>query len=240
MRYADRVVLLLLLVGCAPASWRMPGPLRGLGLGADESVATYLARRAPEPPAEAPGGKAAPNAIARKIVAAAESFVGDGQLVVRGENYRFDCSGLVEAALAEAGVPASGSSAMLYEQARNAGLLHHRRRPSAGDVAFFDNTYDRNGNGRLDDELTHTAIVVGVDSDGTIALVHVGSGGVVRFSMNLVAPHQEADDNGKLNDFLRARTRRDPIGTAYLAGELWVAFGRFWAQSAPPAVSDAV
>lgn len=209
----------------------MPGPLGGLGRGADESVTAYLARRAPESPAPEPAGRQAPNAIARKIAAAAESFVGDGRLVVAGESYRFDCSGLVEAALAKAGVSASGSSAMLYEQARDAGLLHRRRHPSPGDVAFYDNTYDRNGNGRLDDELSHTAIVVSVDAAGTVELVHVGSGGVVRFAMNLTLPHEEANADGKVNDFLRARTRRDPTGTRYLAGELWVGFGSFWAQT---------
>ncbi len=230
MRYAEPVVLLLVLAACAPASWRMPGPLGGLGRGADESVASYLARQTTEAPKPARTGRTAPNTTARKIAAAAESFVGDGRLLVGGETYRFDCSGLVEAALATAGVDASGSSAMLYEKARDAGLLHRRRQPSPGDVAFFDNTYDRDGNGRLDDELTHTAIVVGVDDAGTVEMVHVGSTGVVRFVMNLKAPHEEAGADGKLNDFLRARSKRDPLGTKHLAGELWVGFGSFWAQ----------
>ena len=40
--------------------------------------------------------------------------------------------------------------------------------PKPGDVVFFDNTYDRNKNKRLDDSLTHIAIVVSVDTmDGS-------------------------------------------------------------------------
>ena len=38
----------------------------------------------------------------------------------------------------------------MHERARAAGVLHHRRVPEVGDVAFFDDTYDRNGNGRRD------------------------------------------------------------------------------------------
>ena len=45
------------------------------------------------------------------------------------------------------------------------------------EMVFFDNTYDRNKNHRLDDPLTHIAIVVGVDTDETIQMVHLGGSG---------------------------------------------------------------
>lgn len=235
-RYAGIMLLLVVLTACAPASWRMPGPLGGLGRGADEPTAEYLARRAghaaPAAPVRSPRGRAAPSALAKKIAAAAEGFVGDARLSVAGEAYRFDCSGLVEASLAKAGAPWSGSSAMLHDAARDQGLLHRRHLPAVGDIAFFDDTYDRDGNGALDDALTHSAVVVGVDDDGTVEMVHVGSAGVVRLHMNLRHPHDRSGPDGALyNDYLRAKTRRDPPGTRYLAGELWVAFASFWAES---------
>lgn len=230
------MLLALVLAACAPSPWRMPGPLHALGRGADEPVPEYLARRAgaAAPAATRTGG--APTATARRIAAAAEGFVGDARLMVAGEAYRYDCSGLVEASLAKAGLAHSGSSAMLHDAARDAGALHRRRLPAVGDVAFFDDTYDRDGNGALDDVLTHSAVVVGVATDGTVEMVHVGSNGVTRLTMNLRHPHDRSGPEGQVwNDYLRAKTRRDPLGTRYLAGELWVAFASFW--SAPAQVA---
>ena len=230
------MILFLALLGCAPAPWRMPGPLDRLGQGSTEALDAYLARKveALHKPA-APGKKQhAPNADARQIASAARSFLGDAQLRVDGESYRFDCSGLVEAALAKAGRPQSGSSAMFYDSARHAGVLHRRRRPTPGDIAFFDNTYDRDKNGVNDDAITHTAVVTAVSTNGTVEMVHTGSAGVVKLTMNLLHPHDQSDEGGGvLNDYLRAKSKRDPHGTKYLAGELWVGFASFWSVTVP-------
>jgi hypothetical protein len=202
-------VLLLLLTACA-AGFRYPGPLGGMRY----EPRTY--------PAGLPPGSG--DAIAQ----AAAGFVGERSLEVRGQAYRFDCSGLVEASLASARCPHRGSSAMLWEEAVKLGVDHRRPTPAVGDVAFFDDTYDRNRNGRVDDPLSHTAIVESVASDGTITLVHVGSAGVVRFRMNLRRPHDATDERGHaLNDALRVRRGGDPAGARYLAGELWVGFAGF-------------
>ncbi len=205
-------MLLLTLFACAPAPWRMPGPLTRLGRGAPEAVGDFLARKAGNvDPAPAQGRG--------DIAAAAVSFLGDSRIVVAGVTFRYDCSGLVEAALAKAGCPWTGSSAMLYDAAREAGVLHHRKRPLPGEIAFFDNTYDRDKNGAADDLRTHSAVVTDVDADGTVTMVHVASGGVSELRMNLLNPHDAAQ-----NDYLRARSKRDSIGTEYLAGELWAGF----------------
>ena len=211
-------MLLALLIGCASHAYRFPGPLAGLGREPLEEAPTASEGKAPRTHGD---GDA--------VAAAAEGFLGDRKLSVRGEAYRFDCSGLVEASLAKAGCAFTGSSADLFEKARAAGVLHRRRVPEVGDVAFFDDTYDRNGNGRLDDPLSHVAVVESVDADGTVHMVHVGSKGVVRLVMNLRDPSTRADEAGKtLNDYLRAQSKRDPARTRYLAGELWVGFGSFW------------
>ena len=209
----------------------MPGPLDRLGRGAEEPLADYLARHASSgaadegsPTGHRPGG----TAIGRKVAAAAESFTGAGALAVAGQSYRYDCSGLVEATLAKAGIPWEGSTAMLYDAAGAAGVLHHRHIPHVGDIAFFDNTYDRDGNGLLDDLRTHSAIVVGVDAEGTVDMVHLGSKGVVHLRMNLRHPHDRDVGGGEiLNDYLRAKSGGDPPGTEYLAGELWAGFATF-------------
>lgn len=222
---------IVLALGCA-TGLRFPGPLDHLGRGAEESVAQYLARqgRSERPTPEVP--RSGPEA-ARKVAAAAQTFVGDRTILVRGETFRFDCSGLVEAAHAAANCPQAGSSAMLHDLAHAEGVFHRRKLPTVGDVAFFSDTYDRDNDGRLNDELTHSAVVTRVDADGSIEMVHVSSQGVVHLHMNLKRPHDAVDEaGGTLNDALRARKARDPGGTRYLAGELWVGFGSLWAIQA--------
>ncbi len=217
------MLLLLALLACAPSVYRVPGPLAGLGR---EPVPTWGQPRAPGPFAR-PARPTPPTPL--EIATAAAGFVGDRALVVDGVRFRFDCSGLVEASLASAGCRFTGSTADLFDQAREHRVLHRRRTPVPGDVAFFDDTYDRDGDGRLNDPLTHIAVVEEVDQAGTITLVHVGSQGVTRFLMNLRRPQERYDDKGNLiNSYVRSRKGGDSPRTRYLAGELWVAFGSFW------------
>src|SRR5690606_3802041 len=104
--------------------------------------------------------------------------------------------------------------------------IHRRKLPRIGDLAFFDNTYDRDGDGRWDDELTHVAVVVEVEADGTIRMAHDGtSRGRTELRMNLKHPDVRLDASGRvLNDYLRVRTDKDPRSARYLAGELWRGF----------------
>ena len=75
---------------------------------------------------------------------------------------RNDCSGLMEAVLSRAGLPMAGSTRSFWEWALDEHRVHKRRVPLPGDLVFFDRTWDRNGNGRTDDELTHIAVVTAV------------------------------------------------------------------------------
>jgi hypothetical protein len=151
-------------------------------------------------------------------------------VLVEGEKYRWDCSGLVEGAMAGAGIHLAGSSANMMERAKEVGVVHRHKKPSPGDVAFFDNTWDKNGNGLLDDPLTHVAIVEEVDKAGTITMVHLGSSnGISRLKMNLYHPDTRKDEEGNvLNDYLRRASSADSPRTPHLTGELWVAFASFW------------
>ncbi len=221
-------MVFFLLAGCAHL---YPGPVSAL---VDAPVSE---RRPPRTAAVATAPPPVPRNPQQAAVAAAQGFVGRPRLVVAGETYRFDCSGLVEASLAAAGVPQKGSSAMLFATAREQRVLHRRHLPQPGDVAFFDDTYDRDNDGRLNDPLSHSALVESVAPDGTITLIHLGSAGVVRIRMNLRHPEDARGPTGEVwNDALRARRPTDSRRTRYLAGELWVGFGSFW--RAEPAVAS--
>lgn len=164
------------------------------------------------------------------IADAARSFVGAPSLVEDGRTFRYDCSGLVEAVFARAGLRSKDRTVMmLYREAADAGVLHKRLLPVVGDLALFDATADRDRDGASGDLLTHVAIVVGVvPESGTITLVHKGSHGVVTIAMNLVQPSVARSKEGvRLNDVLTAPGLNNPQNR--LTGELWYAFASFWA-----------
>ena len=219
-------LLVIALSGCAAhRGLKIPGPTRSVGSDRvayappanqmeEEEIYEALVER---PERRGRGGG--------KVARAAVSFLGNRRILVHGERQRYDCSGMVCAAHKKAGVVLSGSSAMLYEQSRDHGVYHHKKRPYPGDIAFFDNTWDRNKNGRRDDKLSHVAIVESVDRDGTITLVHLGSKGVVRISMNMKRPHDAVDEDGKV---LNSVLRRGRDGGPVLSGALCRGFGSLW------------
>jgi hypothetical protein len=139
--------------------------------------------------------------------------------------FRDDCSGFVSAVYTAAGIPMDGSVAQLYAVAERAGVLHHNPVPTVGDLAFFDNTHDRNGNRRWDDLRTHIAAVVDVEPDGTVVLAHKGSERAL-IQMNLlpdrIAVHEDGDR--LYNSFLRRKSLADGRWELNLTGELWSGF----------------
>jgi len=119
-----------------------------------------------------------------------------------------------------------GNTASLWADLHEIGATHTRIIPAVGDLAFFDNTYDRNRDGRLNDDLTHVGIVIAVDSDGTITLAHGGtSSGRSELKMNLRFPNDHRGPDGAVrNDYLRRRRSSDSSRTPHLAGEMWRGF----------------
>ncbi len=180
---------------------------------------------------ELPGVRTRSNREARDIANGAVAWLGKRRLRHSGTTYRYDCSGFVNAAHAIAGDDlAHRNTAGMVAYAKSLGVYEPVGSPGQGDTVFWDNTHDRNGNGRLDDTFTHVGIVERVDEDGTLHLIHLGSKGVVRIRMNLLRPGDYKDDNGKiLNSFLRRRTDRDRAGTEYLSGQLYSGMASFWA-----------
>lgn len=197
-----RCMILLLLSACATTA-RVPGPLG----------ATRGERPSHRPKAQ--------RALNEQVADAAAHYLSHE---TRG--YRQDCSGFVEATYARVGHPVTGSAAQFWAYADQTRATHKRRRPEPGDLAFFDDTHDRNRDGKLNDPLTHIAVVLGVEEDGTILLAHDGtSKGRTTLRMNLDLSSEHTDTTGRvINDYLRQPKEGDPKKTRYLASELWRGF----------------
>ena len=233
------MILTIFLTGCATTGFRYPGPLGRMG----SEPLPYADRIAPSEPEAKPVTALAVQEPPRKtirqgtaVARSAGSLVGRERLVVDGESFRYDCSGLVSAAYTKAGLELSGTSASLNALARKTGTFHERLRPEVGDIVFFDNTWDRNGNGRRDDSLTHVAVVESIDDKGTQTLVHLGGKGVVRMMMNLEEPGVYKDASGAiLNSYLR----RGKSGER-LTGQLWSGYGSLWALDSEQGLSLSV
>ncbi len=219
-------LLLMLSAGCASVP-RFPGSTRPVGKAPLSAIAAAPEATLGASPAPATGGSRA-SPYAGQLALAATYYLSNGL-----DGYRDDCSGFACAVYNRAGVPLEGGTKQLWELSQAAGAVHHRKIPRIGDLAFFDDTYDRNKNGRLDDDLTHVAVVVDVDDDGTILLAHGGtSRGRTELLMNLGRPHDRQDEAGRvLNDYLRVRKSGDPAAAKYLSGELWRGFAT-WDASA--------
>ncbi len=209
--------LLLLLAACAPRALRVPGPLGPVG----RSVRPLPIR--PEAPAEAPDRRErkARDTFVDAVVSAAHHYL-KGDL----DGFRDDCSGFAAAVYARAGAPISGSVRHLHETLSERGWVHHRRHPSLGDLVFFDDTWDANRDGKVNDPLTHVAVVVDLADDGTVTMAHGGTGaGRTLTWMNLDHPSEREGPRGEQwNHYLRRAKDADPRGTKYLTGELWAGF----------------
>jgi hypothetical protein len=147
-----------------------------------------------------------------------------------------DCSGFVSCVFKSANIGgfetltsnAEGENGVkvTYKALEKSKKIYRKKIPKVADIIFFDNTYDRNGNGAIDDELTHVGIVLSVDENGTITFIHSSvSGGVTRDYVNLYYPDKATLNGVPINSNLRVQKDADPLDTKYLAGELFHAFG---------------
>lgn len=182
-----------------------------------------------------------PDDTRERIVAFAAAEVGrTGAFAAGGRRYRADCSGFVAAAYHAAGIPfrealhlgdedAGSAVVALHRALASNGVLFGREaRPLPGDLVFFHDTYDRNGDGRARDPLTHVGIVERAGPDGAVTFLHRGGRGVARGTLSLRRPDSERGPEGeRWNSRVRSARPGDPPGTRYLAGELFAAFGRF-------------
>ena len=204
--------MLWFLMGCAHLGIPMPGKVRAFAKGPSP-----IHQRSPDEQSI----ESTDLGVGKRISEIALGLKGQTSLIVNGESVRYDCSGFVLATYALADVNITGNTRAIFESAQQRSLLVST--PSLGDLVFFDNTYDRNKNKRLDDVLTHIAIVVLVESDGTIRMVHLGGSGITDLTMNLAHPTEHTSPTGKLwNSYLRVNRKGET--SPRLTGQLFKAF----------------
>ena len=154
--------------------------------------------------------------------------------------YTLDCSGFVFAVFKSAAVggfdaPTATSERengvkIIYKALEKAKKIYRKKIPNVADIIFFDNTYDSNKNGKIDDALTHVGIVISIDDNGTITFIHSSvSGGVTRDRVNLFHRDKQTLNGVTINSNVRVWKATDAPETRYLAGELINAFGTVFA-----------
>lgn len=166
--------------------------------------------------------------LQRSVAQGARDLVGARRLTVGGRTFRNDCSGTILAAYWSAGIDllpvfndAQGNGvARLHTIASRYDSLRSQKvgtAPALGDILFWDDTYDRNADGRWNDPLTHAGIVVATFPNGRIDYVHYHyRRGIVVETMNLSAP-----DDVTLNAPMRMKGQRTPRIDLWLASHLF-------------------
>lgn len=225
------VMLLLCLPACTvlryPKKWD-PGPLPGVA--------------APPPPGTQVPGRPSYEFTpgdTESMLEFARSLIGSrGPLVVGERRFPFDCSGYVSAVYYHMGEdlmalelpPSEGNisgTEIIYLQMLERGRIF-KKHPRPGDLVFFDNTWDRDGDGELNDPFTHIGVVHQVLPDDTVEILHLGNSGIAYLRMNLKREDEARDaaTGEVLNDQLRRRSSRDGNDIPYLSAQLFRAFGR--------------
>lgn len=195
------------------------------------SVRSELADTAAAPPLQSPPSEPSP---LEAVLAGARTTLGRSNPELDGQRVPTDCSGYLRALYARAGLDLFSEGRVSDNGVRaivrfveHRGGLYRRGLPVAGDLVFFDNSYDRNGDGRLNDRFTHAGLVERVLPDGTALIVHATNHGIVREPMNLLHPHDLTDVDGHpINAFLRRKVAGEPPRAPRLMSELYAGFGR--------------
>ena len=176
------------------------------------------------------------SATQKLLIEEALRLIGVEKIFVKGKTFSHDCSGTVMAIYWYAGIDLSrnfanytgGGTERIYKYLADKELLYKTNLPVPGDIIFWDNTYDKNKNGKVDDYLTHMGMVVAVDKNGTIEYIHENyRKGIILARMNLFNTGTYYTTlKGKkvvLNDPLRMRG--SPKSSKWLSGQLYRNFG---------------
>jgi hypothetical protein len=168
------------------------------------------------------------------IVRTAAKLVGAKTIESNGRRVSYDCAGVTRAIFLKHGIDLYGSSAndpeangvrLIHAHIQQQGTFHQGPVVHPGDLVFFDNTWDFNGDGKVNDPLTHVGIVERQEPDGTVIFISRVAGAIDRYHMNLALPHVHKTVNGRiLNDYLRRKDVNDPANTRHLTGELFAQF----------------
>jgi hypothetical protein len=168
------------------------------------------------------------------IVRTAAKLVGAKTIQSNGRRIAYDCAGVTRAVFLKHGIdlydgepsdPYANGVRIIHSHVQEQGRFYQGPVVRPGDLVFFNNTWDYNGDGKVNDPLTHVGIVERQESDGTVVFISRVAGAVERYRMNLGLPHVHKTASGRiLNDYLRRKDVSDPSNTRYLAGELFAQF----------------
>lgn len=124
------------------------------------------------------------DSVGVKVARESLKHLGEVLIDFNGKKYDLDCSGFVRFLFLQYAkvdldryvIKQSKSKVEAYYNTFEVGEKG-KFKVMPGDLIFFDNTYDRNRNGVMDDELTHIGLVVGYDRDsGSVVFVNKSKG----------------------------------------------------------------
>ncbi len=212
------ILLTLFLVGCAPrvVTW---DPSSSPGVSQPEVSGARVDRRLSK--------------ALRKAIGVARKLLGREELRYRGRDFRDDCSGLVTGCYTVAGLElidaeAKGSSgtALIYDTLKRRNQVFTEGLPRPGDLVFFHDTWDSNGDGQRGDQFTHVALVEKVYPSGVVGILHFATRQVRRGRLDPHRPslHQDPVTKEIVNDWMRRK--RYAGEDRLLSGELFFSYGR--------------
>jgi len=156
---------------------------------------------------------------------------------VGSRKYRDDCSNILRIAYDAVGVDLF-SEHHHYPEANGVKLIRKKGEtpfastssvgPQVGDIVVFNNTFDRNKNGRLDDADTHAAIVLSVEKDGTVAVYNRVASGHRVYRMNIRRPslRKHPETKQRINHVLRRASKGKANPVPRLTGALFATYVR--------------
>lgn len=233
------LLAIVTLVGCAKPAQKMNGETVAPSISADKmEVRESSALPQPSPTSvtvDHPPSFMTSHPDRLAIVESAARLVGARTIASQGKRIAYDCAGVTRAIFLEHGIdlyrgvsndPKGNGVRLIHNHVRQHGTFHRGPNVSPGDLVFFDNTWDFNGDGKLNDPLTHVGVVERLESDGTVVFISRVANAVERYRMNLAQPHTHKTAQGLvLNDYIRRKLSTDPDHTARLTGELFSFYG---------------
>ena len=171
-----------------------------------------------------PDGTAGISPTQQDLVDSADWALGRTRLAVKDKEFNLDCSGVILAIYYRSGIDLTrnlgnyrgGGVQRLYSYLKDLNLLYMTDYPAPGDLLFWDDTYDKNQDGRINDKLTHVGMVVRSDSLGNVSYIHHNyREGIVLASMNLLYP-----DDPSYNSPMRARNAEPGHAPRWLSSHL--------------------
>jgi len=166
------------------------------------------------------------------LVNAAYWAEGRDDVSCNNRSFPMDCSGVVSAIYWKAGIDLQAAYPLytgsgvtrIYRYLEDKNLLYRPDEPAPGDIIFWDNSYDKNGNGLADDELTHIGMVVEISPEGDVTYIHHDYiSGIIFARMYPPDPSDKTRNNG-----MRMQSLGPTPDGKTTAGELYRKAGRGW------------